>query len=81
MFVYGFKMGVLGAAVTLNFSWWVLVFGLFGYTVCGGCNLTWAGFSVEAFSGLWEFTKLSTASGVMLWLVFSILAYYDTRVI
>ncbi|KAK3042933.1 hypothetical protein RJ639_001009, partial [Escallonia herrerae] len=33
---------------------------------CGGCPLTWAGFSIEAFSGLWEFTKLSAASGVML---------------
>ncbi|KAM7519699.1 hypothetical protein LguiB_018661 [Lonicera macranthoides] len=66
VFVYGFKLGVVGAAVTLNFSWWVLVFGLYGYTACGGCKHTWAGFSVEAFSGLWEFTKLSAASGVML---------------
>ncbi|KAL6960053.1 Protein DETOXIFICATION 27, partial [Sarracenia purpurea var. burkii] len=40
--------------------------GMFGYTVWGGCPDTWSGFSVEAFSGLWEFIKLSTASGVML---------------
>ncbi|KAF2283925.1 hypothetical protein GH714_017286 [Hevea brasiliensis] len=42
------------------------VFGHLGYTICGGCPLTWNGFSIEAFSGLWEFTKLSAASGVML---------------
>lgn len=66
LFVYQLKLGVIGTAVTLNFSWWVLVFGLFGYTVCGGCRLTWAGFSTEAFSGLWEFTKLSASSGLML---------------
>ncbi|XP_042488321.1 protein DETOXIFICATION 27-like [Macadamia integrifolia] len=66
LFVYGLKLGLFGAAVTLNFSWWVLVFGLLGYTVWGGCPLTWTGFSFQAFSGLWEFLKLSAASGVML---------------
>jgi MATE family multidrug resistance protein len=66
-FVYGLKLGVVGAAVTLSFSWWVLVAGLFGYIICGGCPLTWTGFSIEAFFGLWEFIELSVASGVMLW--------------
>ncbi|KAI8536351.1 hypothetical protein RHMOL_Rhmol10G0250400 [Rhododendron molle] len=66
LFVYRLKLGMVGVAVTLNFSWWVLVLGLFGYTICGGCPLTWTGFSIEAFSGLWEFVKLSVASGVML---------------
>ncbi|KAJ6739892.1 PROTEIN DETOXIFICATION [Salix purpurea] len=66
LLVYQLQLGVQGTAMTLNFSWWVLVFGLLGYTVCGGCPLTWNGFSTEAFSGLWEFTKLSAASGVML---------------
>ncbi|GLU13067.1 hypothetical protein SLE2022_297140 [Rubroshorea leprosula] len=66
LFVYRLQLGVVGTAITLNFSWWVLVFGLFAYTVFGGCPLTWSGFSIEAFSGLWEFTKLSAASGVML---------------
>ncbi|KAK2978858.1 hypothetical protein RJ640_010428 [Escallonia rubra] len=66
LFVFGLKLGVVGTVVTLNISWWILVLGLFAYTVCGGCPLTWAGFSIEAFSGLWEFTKLSAASGVML---------------
>ncbi|KAJ7958957.1 Protein DETOXIFICATION [Quillaja saponaria] len=66
LFVYVWDYGVVGAAVALDISWWVLVFGLYGYTVCGGCPLTWTGFSMEAFSGLWEFLKLSAASGVML---------------
>ncbi|KAH1082624.1 hypothetical protein J1N35_022385 [Gossypium stocksii] len=66
VFVYRLQLGVVGTAVTLNFSWWILVLGLFAYTVCGGCSLTWTGFTIEAFSGLWEFSKLSAASGVML---------------
>ncbi|XAR73457.1 hypothetical protein NMG60_11007429 [Bertholletia excelsa] len=66
LFVYTLKLNVIGVAVTLNFSWWALAVGLFGYTVLGGCPLTWTGFSIEAFSGLWEFVKLSAASGVML---------------
>ncbi|XP_042485436.1 protein DETOXIFICATION 27-like [Macadamia integrifolia] len=66
LFVYGLKLGLFGTAITLNFSWWVLDFGLLGYTVWGGCPLTWTGFSFQAFSGLWEFLKLSAASGVML---------------
>nr|WDY35015.1 multidrug toxin excretion transporter MATE 8 [Diospyros kaki] len=66
LFVYRLKLGVVGVAMTLNFSWWVLVIGLMGYTVFGGCPLTWSGFSIDAFSGLWQFVKLSAASGVML---------------
>ncbi|XP_028783900.1 protein DETOXIFICATION 27 [Neltuma alba] len=66
LFVYQFQFGVIGTAATINISWWVLVFGLFGYTACGGCPETWTGFSIEALSGLWEFVKLSAASGVML---------------
>lgn len=70
LFVHRLQLGVVGTTIILNFSWWVLVFGAFGlliYTVFGGCRLTWTGFSIDAFSGLWEFVKLSAASGVMLW--------------
>ncbi|XP_059643735.1 protein DETOXIFICATION 27-like [Cornus florida] len=66
LFVHQLQFGVIGTAITLNFSWWVTALGLFGYAVCGGCPLTWTGFSVEAFSGLWEFAKLSASSGLML---------------
>ncbi|GMH14657.1 hypothetical protein Nepgr_016498 [Nepenthes gracilis] len=66
LFVSRLSLGAIGTAATLNFSWWTLVFGLLAYSCCGGCPLTWTGFSTEAFSGLWEFIKLSAASGVML---------------
>ncbi|KAI6692128.1 hypothetical protein NL676_019838 [Syzygium grande] len=66
LLVYGLQLGVVGIAMTLNISWWVLVLGMFGYIVCGGCPLTWTGFSIEAFFGLWEFVRLSAASGLML---------------
>ncbi|XP_059643325.1 protein DETOXIFICATION 27-like [Cornus florida] len=66
LFVYCLKLGVVGTAITLNFSWWVVVLGMFGYTVWGGCPRTWTGFSFEAFSGIWDFVKISAASGVML---------------
>ncbi|KAI9201049.1 hypothetical protein LWI28_017292 [Acer negundo] len=55
-----------GCLVALDISWWVLFLGNYGYTVCGGCPWTWTGFSVEAFSELWGFLKLSASSGVML---------------
>jgi len=67
LFVFKLEFGAIGAAATINFSWWVLTLGLFGYSVLGGCPHTWTGFSVEAFSGLWDFVKLSAAAGVMLW--------------
>lgn len=67
LFVYHFRLGLIGTAVALDLSWWVIVFGLLWYTVWGGCPQTWTGFSMQAFSGLWDFLKLSTASGVMLW--------------
>ena len=37
-----------------------------GYIVCGGYPLTWTGFSIETFSSLWEFVKLSVASRITL---------------
>jgi MATE family multidrug resistance protein len=69
-FVYKLGVGIVGAALTLDFSWWLSVFGLYGYAVFGGCPHSWTGFSAQAFAGLWEFSKLSVASGVMLAYVF-----------
>ncbi|CAL9061386.1 unnamed protein product [Musa banksii] len=66
LFVSKLQFGLIGTTVTLNFSWWVGAFCQFGYVACGGCPETWKGFSMEAFTGLWEFLKLSAASGVML---------------
>nr|CAD1828125.1 unnamed protein product [Ananas comosus var. bracteatus] len=65
--VFVFKWGVLGASLTLSFSWWVLVLLTWLYIVCSpSCRATWTGFSVRAFSGFWAYTKLTFASAVML---------------
>lgn len=66
VFVYNLRVGVAGTALTLGFSWWISVLGMFGYTVSGGCPLCWNGFSSQALVGLSDFFKLSVASGVML---------------
>ncbi|XP_050377663.1 protein DETOXIFICATION 27-like [Argentina anserina] len=70
IFVYVLDFGIVGAAVTLDISWWLLVFMQLAYVTCGWCPLSWPGLSMEAFSGLWEFIKLSAASGVMICLEF-----------
>ncbi|TVU22651.1 hypothetical protein EJB05_32366, partial [Eragrostis curvula] len=66
LFVTRLKFGLVAVALALSFSWWVISLMLFAYVAFGGCPETWHGFSVEAFAGLWEFVKLSAASGVML---------------
>ncbi|KAK6938111.1 Multi antimicrobial extrusion protein [Dillenia turbinata] len=66
LFVNVFQWGIVGIAVALDISWWVLAFGLFLYTAFGGCPESWHGFSMQVFHGLWEFVQLSSASGVML---------------
>ncbi|XP_009373462.2 protein DETOXIFICATION 27 [Pyrus x bretschneideri] len=66
LLIYVLDFGVVGAAIALDISWWFLALGLYVYAACGWCPQTWTGFSMQAFSGLWEFIKLSAASGVML---------------
>lgn len=66
LFVYKLELGVIGSAATINISWWIMNLGLLVYACCGCCPLSWTGFSIDAFSGLWEFLKLSVASGIML---------------
>ncbi|XP_039038688.1 protein DETOXIFICATION 27-like [Hibiscus syriacus] len=68
VFVYKLGVGVVGTAITLDFSWWLTVVGLFVYAVSGGCPLSWTGFSAQAFFELWDFFKLALASGVMVFL-------------
>lgn len=65
--IFKLGLGLLGAALMLSFSWWIVVVAQFVYIlVSDKCKLTWNGFTWQAFSGLWEFLKLSTASAVML---------------
>ncbi|XBH70526.1 hypothetical protein VPH35_098163 [Triticum aestivum] len=61
-----FGLGVIGAAIALNFSWALVVALQLAYAVGGGCPETWGGFSSLAFVDIWGFVKLSSASGVML---------------
>lgn len=51
----------------LSLSWWIIVGAQFTYIVSTRrCKRTWTGFRMAAFAGLWDFTKLSAASAVML---------------
>ncbi|TQD92590.1 hypothetical protein C1H46_021842 [Malus baccata] len=59
--------GLVGAAVVLNTSWWFIVLAQLVYIFSGTCGRAWAGFSWKAFHNLWDFVKLSMASGIMLW--------------
>ncbi|XP_068647731.1 protein DETOXIFICATION 33-like [Aristolochia californica] len=59
-------MGLVGAAITLNLGWWVLVFGQLVYILAGYCEKSWTGFSWLAFTDLAGFVWLSLASAVML---------------
>ncbi|KAI6668954.1 hypothetical protein NL676_003839, partial [Syzygium grande] len=70
--------GLVGLCVAWDLSWWLMFFGLFLYSARGGSPLTWIRWSVEAFLGLWDFFKLSLASGVMLWNVSSSLTIFKT---
>ncbi|RCV42037.1 hypothetical protein SETIT_9G183000v2 [Setaria italica] len=65
--VYKAGLGLLGASLALSMSWWVIVAAQFAYIVMSPkCRHTWTGFSFQAFSGLWDFLKLSAASALML---------------
>ena len=65
VFVLG--LGLLGAALILSFSWWVLVVLTWGYIVWSpACKETWTGLSLLAFRGLWGYAKLAFASAIML---------------
>lgn len=65
--VYKLGWGLIGASLVLSLSWWIIVVAQFVYILTSSkCKQTWSGFSLQAFSGLWEFLKLSAASAVML---------------
>uniref|UniRef100_A0A7N0TMS8 Protein DETOXIFICATION n=1 Tax=Kalanchoe fedtschenkoi TaxID=63787 RepID=A0A7N0TMS8_KALFE len=67
LLVLKLRTGLLGASLTVSFSWWVGVIGQFAYICCSQrCKSTWTGFSAKAFSGLPSFFKLSVSSAMML---------------
>ncbi|KAL9681430.1 hypothetical protein QQ045_013213 [Rhodiola kirilowii] len=70
LFILKLSWGLVGAAVVLNMSWWLIVIAQFLYIVVTKSDGAWSGFSLLAFSDLWGFVKLSLASAVMLCLEF-----------
>lgn len=65
--LYKIGLGLLGASLVLSLSWWIIVVAQFVYIVKSeSCKYTWRGFSLQAFSGLPGFFRLSVASAVML---------------
>ncbi|KAH7556969.1 hypothetical protein JRO89_XS11G0021200 [Xanthoceras sorbifolium] len=58
--------GLMGAAVVVNSSWWVIDISQLLYIFSGTCGRAWSGFSWRAFENLWGFVRLSLASAVML---------------
>ncbi|GKV15339.1 hypothetical protein SLEP1_g26137 [Rubroshorea leprosula] len=65
--VFVLHYGLLGAALTLSFSWWLLVIANGLYIVFSpSCKETWTGLSISAFKGIWPYFKLTIASAVML---------------
>uniref|UniRef100_A0A7N0VMG1 Uncharacterized protein n=1 Tax=Kalanchoe fedtschenkoi TaxID=63787 RepID=A0A7N0VMG1_KALFE len=67
IFVDKLNLGVPGAMVAFNISYWMIVVGQFVYIFGGWCPGTWTGFTTAAFTDLWPVLKLSVSSGVMLW--------------
>jgi MATE family multidrug resistance protein len=68
--VYVLEYGLLGAALTLSFSWWLFVIINALYIVLSpSCKETWTGLSISAFTGIWPYFKLTVSSAVMLWYI------------
>ncbi|KAF8694723.1 hypothetical protein HU200_037809 [Digitaria exilis] len=65
LLVQYFQLGVVGAAIANNSSWFVITGLQLAYALGGGCPETWKGFSALALVDLKDFVKLSVASGVM----------------
>ncbi|XP_057509541.1 protein DETOXIFICATION 30-like [Actinidia eriantha] len=59
------EMGLAGAAIVLNLSWWFLAVVQLLYILSGACGHTWSGFSWKAFQNLGKYVKLSLQSAVM----------------
>ncbi|CAL9136555.1 unnamed protein product [Musa acuminata var. zebrina] len=70
LLIVQFKLGLVGAATSLNIAWWIVVLAQFGYIAMGYCPGAWNGFSWGAFRGLGSFAWLSIGSAIMLCLEF-----------
>ncbi|XP_059638719.1 protein DETOXIFICATION 33-like [Cornus florida] len=61
-----FGLGMIGAAIAGNLTWWLLVLVQIVYVVSGYFSEAWTGLSLSAFQSLAGFVKLSLSSAVML---------------
>ncbi|XP_042029060.1 protein DETOXIFICATION 40-like isoform X2 [Salvia splendens] len=65
--VWRMGTGLVGAALVLSMSWWIMVVAQVVYILKSQrCKDTWRGFRWEALTGVGEFVKLSIGSAVML---------------
>ncbi|XVF36174.1 hypothetical protein REPUB_Repub19eG0035300 [Reevesia pubescens] len=70
LLIFKLDWGLIGAAITLNTSWWLIVIGQLLYIFITKSDGAWCGFSWLAFVDLLGFVKLSLASAIMLCLEF-----------
>ncbi|XP_077215231.1 protein DETOXIFICATION 33-like [Tasmannia lanceolata] len=70
LLIFKLGCGLLGAAVALDLSWWLIIFGQLSYIFVTKSDGAWSGFSWLAFKDLFAFVKLFLASAVMLCLEF-----------
>ncbi|KAJ6405599.1 hypothetical protein OIU84_013542 [Salix udensis] len=76
--VYVLEYGLLGAALTLSFSWWLFVILNALYILLSpSCKETWTGLSISAFTGIWPYFKLTVSSAVMLWYIKDLQHFMD----
>lgn len=66
LLIFKLGLGLVGAALALNASWWFIDITRLLYIFSGACGPAWSGFSWKAFHNLWSFVRLSLASAVML---------------
>lgn len=71
LFIFKLRYGLVGAAITLNVSWWLVVFGQLIYIFITKSDGAWSGFSWLAFQDLFGFLRLSLSSAVMLWYIYT----------
>lgn len=65
--VFKIKLGSNGAALAVDLSYWFNVL-LLGFYMCSSeCEKTRAGFSIDVFSSIKEFTRFAVPSAVMVW--------------
>ncbi|PON73722.1 Multi antimicrobial extrusion protein [Parasponia andersonii] len=67
LLVYKFGLGIKGAALANNISYWLNVFSLAIYVkFSGACRHTWTGFSRDSLHDFFSFVRLAIPSAVMI---------------